>query len=179
MILLLIGLLAAGCDRQKATSEQAGPIAAAQAKGLDRSQKGKQAPLVTFRNPDGDETSLAEFRGKPLLVNLWASWCAPCVKELPTLQTLETAQASDGRLKVIAVSQDMAPRGSVEAFLAERDLGRFAAFHDPDMALSTALGAQILPTTILYDASGKEVWRYVGDLDWTGAEATDLLAEVR
>ena len=55
--------------------------------------------------------------------------------------------------------------------------GRFAAFHDPDMALTSALGVQIMPTTILYDKAGKEVWRYTGDLDWMGAEAKALLAE--
>jgi hypothetical protein len=71
----------------------------------------------------------------------------------------------------------MAPQGSIEAFLAERDLGRFAAFHDADMLLTDALGVQIMPTTILYDAQGKEVWRYVGDLDWTGEEAKKLLTE--
>ena len=71
----------------------------------------------------------------------------------------------------------MAPQGSVDAFLAERDIGRFAAYHDPDMKLTSALGVQVMPTTILYDAEGKEVWRYVGDLDWTSAEAAKLLAE--
>ncbi len=111
-------------------------------------------------------------------MNLWASWCAPCLKELPTLQELEAAQAEDGKLGVIAVSQDMGPQGSVEAFLAERDIGRFAAFHDAEMKLTDALGIQVMPTTILYDAEGKEVWRYVGDLDWNGAEAKAMLAEV-
>ena len=57
-----------------------------------------------------------------------------------------------------------------------RDLG---AFHDPKMALSGALGAEVLPTTILFDAEGREVWRYVGDLDWTGREAAKLLAEAQ
>jgi hypothetical protein len=95
------------------------------------------------------------------------------------LQALEAAQADEGKLAVIAVSQDMAPQGSVDAFLGERDIGRFAAFHDPEMGLSSALGAQILPTTVLFDANGREVWRYVGDLDWTGAEAKALLAEAR
>ncbi len=71
----------------------------------------------------------------------------------------------------------MAPQGSVEAFLAERDIGRFAAFHDSEMKLTDALKVQIMPTTILYDAQGKEVWRYVGDLDWTSDEAKKLLAE--
>jgi thiol-disulfide isomerase/thioredoxin len=181
--LLLVALLGScvlgGCDRQKAEQPQAPAASEAQsAKGLDRSHKGEAAPLVKFKNPDGDDFDLSKFKGGPVLVNLWASWCAPCIKELPTLQQLEQSHNDDGALGVIAVSQDMAPQGSVEAFLAERDLGRFAAFHDPEMKLTDALGVQIMPTTILYDAGGKEVWRYVGDLDWTSEEAKKLLAEV-
>ena len=71
----------------------------------------------------------------------------------------------------------MGERAAVDTFLAGKKLGRFAAYHDRDMALSLDLGVQVLPTTILFDAAGKEVWRYTGDLDWTGAEATALLAE--
>ena len=56
-------------------------------------------------------------------------------------------------------------------------ISRFAAFHDPEMALSSALGVQVMPTTILYDSAGKEVWRYIGDLDWSGPEAAKLLSE--
>ena len=176
--LLLVVIVAVGCDRQKADAPQA-PVAEApdSGKGLDRSHKGEAAPATIFKNPDGGDFSLAKAKGVPLLVNLWASWCAPCVKELPTLQKLEEAQALDGQLGVIAVSQDMAPQGSVDAFLASRKIGRFAAFHDKEMALSSALGVQILPTTVLYDGAGKEVWRFVGDQDWTSAEAKALLAE--
>ena len=175
--ILLIALLAAGCDRQKPDAPQAPAADAQSAKGLDRSHKGEAAPVVKFKNPDGGDFDLSKFKGGPVLVNLWASWCAPCIKELPTLQELEQSHNLDGALGVIAVSQDMAPQGSVEAFLAERDLGRFAAFHDADMKLTDALGIQIMPTTILYDAQGKEVWRFVGDLDWTSDEAKKLLAE--
>lgn len=175
LLLLAAAPMVAGCDRQKAAEPQA--PAADETKGVDRSHKGQAAPTVKFKNPDGGEFDLSKFKGTPVLVNLWASWCAPCIKELPTLQQLEQAQAEAGKLGVIAVSQDMAPQGSVEAFLGERDIGRFAAFHDDQMGLSSALGVQILPTTILYDAQGKEVWRYVGDLDWTGEEAKKLLAE--
>ena len=179
IVLLLIGLVAAACDRQKAEAPQAPAIEdATSGKGVDRSHKGEAAPAAMFKNPDGGDFNLTKFTGGPVLVNLWASWCAPCVKELPTLQKLEEAQALDGKLGVIAVSQDMAPQGSVDAFLADKKIGRFAAFHDPEMALSSAIGVQIMPTTILYGADGKEVWRYVGDLDWTGPEATRLLAEV-
>ena len=178
---LLVALalpVAAGCDRQKAPEPQAPAGELEATKGVDRSHKGEEAPGVKFRNPDGGDFRLAAFKGRPVLVNLWASWCAPCIKELPTLQQLEEAQAEEGRLGVIAVSQDMAPQGSVDAFLGERDIGRFAAYHDEKMELTSALNVQVLPTTILYDAEGKEVWRYVGDLDWTGAEAARLLAEL-
>ena len=82
------------------------------------------------------------------------------------------------RLGIVAVSQDMGPQGSVEAFLKRLKVDDLGAFHDPKMALSGALDAQVLPTTILYDAQGREVWRYVGDLDWTGPEAARLLADI-
>jgi thiol-disulfide isomerase/thioredoxin len=114
----------------------------------------------------------------PVLVNLWASWCAPCVKELPTLDKLAAMHRDDGKLGVVAVSQDAGPQASVKAFLAKLKVKDLGAYHDPKSALSGALGPDtVLPTTILIDANGKEVWRYVGDLDWTGPEAAKLLSE--
>lgn len=178
LLLVATAPMIAGCDRQKAEAPQAPAADTRQGKGIDRSHKGEAAPTVKFKNPDGGDFDLTRFKGRPVLVNLWASWCAPCIKELPTLQKLEQAQAAGGRLGVIAVSQDMAPQGSVEAFLGERGIGRFAAFHDDQMQLTDALKIQIMPTTILYDAEGREVWRYVGDLDWTGEEAKKLLSEL-
>ncbi len=179
MIILLAGLLAlAGCDRQKAAEQQGTPAAAAPTgpqAGLDRSQAGKAAPSVTFRNPDGEETSLAEFRGKPVLVNLWATWCAPCVKELPTLDALADRP---GAPQVMALSQDMGDQAKVKAFLGDKEIA-LEPFQDADMAMSSALGASILPTTVLYGSDGKEIWRYTGDLDWTGPEAAALLKEAR
>ncbi|MGI8610662.1 MAG: TlpA family protein disulfide reductase [Sphingomicrobium sp.] len=180
LILLFLALLAtAACDRQKAETPQgeAAGVPGVPAEGVDRSKKGKPAPETVFHDPDGGDISLADFAGVPVLVNLWASWCAPCIKELPTLEKLEQSHVADGRLGVIAVSQDRAPKSSVDAFLADKGIARFAAFHDPEMALSGALGVEILPTSILYDSEGREVWRFVGDLDWTGAEAAKLLAE--
>ena len=182
MLLFLALLALGGCDRQKPDAQQgevAGTPVAGLKRGIDRSHAGAAVPDSVFHDPDGEDISMAEFRGGPVLVNLWASWCAPCIKELPTLGKLEESHAIDGQLGVIAVSQDMAPKASVDAFLADKKIGRFAAFHDPEMGLSSALGVQTMPTSVLYDAQGREVWRYVGDLDWTGAEATKLLAEVR
>ena len=179
LALLVPLVLLAGCQKQQsAASNEVAAAPDEPQKGFDRSHEGQPAPDATFLDPDGGEISLAEFKGTPILVNLWATWCAPCVKELPTLNALARRQDKDGALGVIAVSQDMAPQGSVEAFLAKLKVDDIGAYHDPKMALSGALNAQVMPTTILYDAQGREVWRYVGDLDWTGPEAAKLLADI-
>ena len=184
LALICVILALAACQKppqQQAEAPQANEAAPAEAgpvKGVDRSHKGEAAPAATFDNPDGGAISLAKFKGVPVLVNLWASWCAPCVKELPTLDKLAASHRDDGQLGVIAVSQDSGPQPSVVAFLAKLKIKDLGAYHDPKMALSGALGPDtVLPTSILYDANGKEVWRYVGDLDWTSAEAAKLLAE--
>lgn len=109
-------------------------------------------------------------------MNLWATWCAPCVKELPTLDKL----AQSGALPIVAISEDTAPHASVVAFLNAHRIASLKPYQDPGMGLTGALGADtVLPTSILIDADGREVWRYVGDLDWTGAEGSRLVAEAR
>ena len=175
-------LAAAGCSQEQPRQQTnadvpASPAQAEPVKGVDRTHKGKAAPAVVFNDPDGGEISLAEFKGVPVLVNLWASWCAPCVKELPTLDRLSQSHAVDGSIGIIAVSQDSGPRESVVAFLKTHKINDLGAYHDPRMGLSGGLGAEVLPTSVLFDAEGREVWRYVGDLDWTGSEAARLLAE--
>ena len=143
--------------------------------GLNRDNAGKPMPTVEFKDPDGEPAALADFMGKPLLLNLWATWCAPCVKELPTLDVLNRNQDS---LQVLALSQDMGDQAKVAAFLEERRLG-LPSFQDDGMNMSSALGVTVLPTTVLYGSDGKEIWRYTGDLDWTGAEAGRLLGEAK
>ena len=184
LALLCVILSLAACQKPQQTNESApsneiiattppGPV-----KGVDRSNKGQAAPAAVFNNPDGGKISLAKFKGVPVLVNLWASWCAPCIKELPTLDKLAASHRDDGQLGVIAVSQESGPQPSVKAFLAKLKIQDLGAYQDDKMALSGALGPDtVLPTSILYDADSKEVWRYVGDLDWTSAEAAKLLAE--
>jgi thiol-disulfide isomerase/thioredoxin len=180
LLIPLAFLALAACQKPEQPTNEAAPTAeAGPHKGIDRSHKGEPAPDVSFRNPDGGDISLAHFKGTPVLVNLWATWCAPCVKELPTLDKLAQSHDVDGQLGVIAVNQEDKPHVSVVAFLKStakvNDLG---AYQDPKMGLLGKLGPDaVLPTTFLYDANGKEVWRYVGDLDWTSPEAARLLAE--
>jgi thiol-disulfide isomerase/thioredoxin len=177
LVLLSCALLAlAACHKaSQPAANQSAATPEVPTKGVDRTHKGSAAPQASFNTPDAKPTSLKAFTGKPTLVNLWASWCAPCVKELPTLDKL--ARAEGGRLNIVAISQDDAPHTSVEAFLKTHKVETLASYQDPKMALSGALNAEVLPTSVLYDAKGKEVWRYVGDQDWTSSEAAKLLRE--
>ena len=176
-LVLACALIAGGCDRQSSAPRQpeADASAKAPASKLDRSQAGKPLPDVTVRDADGEELSLASLRGQPVLVNLWATWCAPCVKELPTLNAI--ANRADMGVDVVTISQDMGESKAVQQFLDQRGLAQLPAWIDSPGALPTHYSAQTLPMTVLYDAQGKEVWRYFGDRDWTSEESLSLIAE--
>ena len=181
-ILLVTALAAGGCDRQSAPAQQANQAApaadasAAEDKGiLDRSHKGAAAPDFAFTDAAGKKLNVASFAGKPVLVNLWATWCAPCVKEMPTLDALAVAKGD--ALHVLTISQDFKGGEVVTPFFAKAGYKKLQPYLDMDAAWSLGLGAN-LPTTILFDSAGKEVWRVAGDMDWIGAKAAPLLAEV-
>lgn len=147
---------------------------------VDRGQAGLPAPDASFRDAEGEPVTLADFAGRPVLLNLWATWCAPCVAEMPTLDALAARKA--GSLSVITVSQDSdgdneTAAAKVDAFFTRMNFAQLGAYLDPDSAIMTQLGVNVLPTTILYDAAGKEVWRVTGELDWTGSRARGLIAE--
>jgi thiol-disulfide isomerase/thioredoxin len=188
VIVPLLGLFfasaLAGCDRQKASDPQgdrqasanaAQPPAAYPTGRLDRSHAGTLAPAIAFQDPFGRPARLADFRGRPVLVNLWATWCGPCVVEMPSLDALARRQGEN--LKVLALSQDLDGRRKVTDFFAARNFARLEPYLDPDLRFMTELGVDTLPTTILYDAEGVEVWRMTGMADWDSERATRLLTE--
>jgi thiol-disulfide isomerase/thioredoxin len=182
MRFLLLGLAVlalAACSKPEEAANRTQPAAqAGPVKGVDRSHKGQKAPAGTFKDSDGAALDLAQFAGRPMLLNLWATWCAPCVKELPTLDQLAHAHSKTGDLRVVAVSQDSGPQSSVAAFLKFHKITQLEPYQDSGMSFSGALGPDtVLPTSILIDSNGREVWRYVGDLDWTSPEAARLLSE--
>jgi len=179
--LMLMALAATGgCHKQEAPAPQATEGAAAPAAApaaplaVSTEHKGRTAPTDTFHDlADKSEKKIADFKGKPVLVNLWATWCVPCVKELPALDKLA---ASNPNLQVVAISEDMEGEKVVLPFLKGKNVG-LHPYHDGDNALMLALKEGGLPVSILYDKDGKEVWRLNGDLDWTGAKAKELLAQ--
>lgn len=179
--LLMVAVGVTGCHKQATPAPQPAPEAVAQptpqppALQVSTDAKGKSAPDVEIGDiMSGQKIKLASFKGKPTLVNLWATWCAPCVRELPTLDKL--AKAQSGKLQVVAISEDMQGAKVVQPFLASRGV-ELHPYHDTDNGLMMAYKIASLPATILYDADGKEVWRIEGDMDWTGAKAKQLLAQ--
>ena len=144
--------------------------------GLDRSHAGSAAPKLLFQDPAGEPASIADFKGKPVLLNLWATWCAPCVAEMPTLDALA---ARDKEIEVLTVSQDFDGQEKVDAFFAGRNFRMLEPYIDPELSLMTQLKISTLPTTILYDAEGREVWRMTGMEDWQGPRAAALIAEAK
>ena len=142
---------------------------------IDPSNAGALMPVINLGDPSGRSLNTGALQGGPVLINLWATWCAPCVKEMPLLDDL--AAGYDGRLRVLTVSQDMGEPAKIAAFFERGGYAMLEPWHDPDNAFGFALGDTVLPTTILYDASGREVWRVLGDFDWSSEEARAAIDE--
>lgn len=174
---LAVALMAGGCDRQSGGGAQPSTAGSdKQVSGeLDRSHKGEPLPDLLLTDPDGIELRLSDLAGTPVLINLWATWCAPCVTELPTLNRI--ANRKDSTVQVVTVSQDSGDPVRVRAFLDERGLAQLPAWLDPENNLTFHYKSGTLPTTVLYDADGKELWRYVGGREWDRADALKLIAE--
>jgi thiol-disulfide isomerase/thioredoxin len=132
---------------------------------------------VTFVDGNGETLSLADFKGKVILLNLWATWCGPCLNEMPTLDRLKAEMASDD-FDVIAVSVDKAGVEKSRVFLERTGAEHLALYVDEAMALNFAWNAYSLPTTILIGRDGAEIGRMVGDKDWDSSEVKRLIRAV-
>lgn len=180
-LLCLSGAVLAGCGKPAPKAPEAKqPAIETQASGpagkLDRTHAGAAMPAAQFKDPDGEAVTLDGSRGgRPLLLNLWATWCAPCVVEMPALDAL--AEREQGRIEVLAVSQDLEGKAKVDAFFAKHGFKALEPYVDSENALSSELKVMSLPTTIFYGADGKERWRIVGIEAWGSAKAAKLLAE--
>lgn len=126
-------------------------------------------------NGPGGEVTLADFEGKVLLVNFWATWCAPCREEMPSIAALgEAFQAEDFAVVTIATGRNPAP--AIASFLAEVGLEEMPVYTDPKQQLARDMGVMGLPVTILMDREGREVARLVGGADWSSESAHALIA---
>lgn len=146
---------------------------AAAANGLQRlAEHPEPRPLpegLSFTDAAGQTFGFEAFRGKALVVNFWATWCPPCVTEMPALDRLHAMVAPDG-IEVLALSNDRGGRAQVEPFYRRTNLRHMAIWLDPRGATGRALQVRVLPTTILIDRGGLEVARLTGDAEWDHPE---------
>ncbi|WP_298464801.1 TlpA disulfide reductase family protein [uncultured Erythrobacter sp.] len=176
-------LLLAGCDtapeetsqRDSATSAADAPAPPPLPGRIVRAQAGTEMPELSFEDAAGNTLALADLKGKPVLLNLWATWCAPCVVEMPLLDDLATELGDE--VKVLTISQDIRGAEVVTPFFAERNFQNLEPWLDPeaDLAVQFTQGG-LMPTTILFDAEGKELFRVAGDYEWN---SEDAIAEIR
>nr|WP_246526986.1 TlpA disulfide reductase family protein [Plastoroseomonas hellenica] len=132
-------------------------------------------PEFGFTDAEGASKSPADFPGKALLVNFWATWCPPCVAEMPALDRLQAMLASEG-IQVLALSSDRGGRAQVEPFYQRNSLRNLGVWLDPRGAAGRAFGVRGLPTTVLIDRSGSEVARAEGAAEW---DAPAMVAAIR
>jgi thiol-disulfide isomerase/thioredoxin len=131
-------------------------------------------PEIKFTDGAGTPKTLADWQGKVVLLNLWATWCAPCRKEMPALERLQKELGS-AQFEVVALSID---RGGVEAakkFLDQINVQALGVYVDQTARSSSALKAIGMPTTLLLDRSGRELGRLVGPAEWDSEEAKKLI----
>jgi thiol-disulfide isomerase/thioredoxin len=134
----------------------------------------RPAPQAPFLAGNGAEVKLGDFQGRVLLVNFWATWCAPCIRELPSLDRLQLKLGGEGLL-VLAISQD---RGGAEVagpFLKKLDIHRLGLFLDSRMRLGRALGVRALPWSFLVDREGRIVGELPGYAEWDSDEGIALI----
>ena len=134
-------------------------------------------PEVTFLDGAGNERTLADWRGKVVLLNLWATWCLPCRKEMPALDRLQREMGSD-QFQVVAVSVDRTGLAGAKKFLAETQAETLALYADPTARMATTLRATGLPATFLLDRDGREIGRLLGPAEWDGEDAKRLIGAV-
>lgn len=162
-----------GVRSSAVAAEIAAPAAGVFAE-LDTSSAGTPAPATVFTDEAGTERTLADFRGRFVLVNFWATWCAPCVREMPSLERLQAKLGGDD-FTVIALSEDRSGWAKIAPFRDRLELAGLPLYHDVGSAMMFAAKAASLPTTILFDRDGREIGRHAIPAEWDSDEAVALL----
>ena len=131
------------------------------------------APTISLTDSDGHSLELSDLRGKLVIVNLWATWCEPCLREMPSLERLQSRLGE--RIAVLAVSEDRGGNKSVEPFIAKLGLKSVKIYIDPKSEVGHAFGARGLPTSFLIDREGKVLGRVEGAAEWDSPKILGVL----
>jgi thiol-disulfide isomerase/thioredoxin len=132
---------------------------------------------VVFLSADGEELTLADNQGKTILVNFWATWCAPCRKEMPQLAALQTQLGGD-TFEAVTIATGRNPVPAMKAFFAEIGVDNLPLNTDARQALARSMGVLGLPVTVIIGPDGLEIGRLQGDADWASESAVALLTAI-
>jgi thiol-disulfide isomerase/thioredoxin len=134
--------------------------------------------LVRYFDEAGQETDLSTYRGKTVVLNFWATWCAPCRKEMPSLSELQN-ELGDEAFEVVTIATMRNSPKSIQSFFEKIGVSNLSLHNDPKGALSRSMGVLGLPTTLIVSKSGEEIGRLLGDADWASPEAIALMSAIK
>jgi thiol-disulfide isomerase/thioredoxin len=140
---------------------------------IQRGEKPRPLPELRFIDADSKPRSLAEFRGRVVLLNIWATWCVPCREEMPALDRLQSMLGGPG-FEVVALSIDRDGLPKVRRFYDELGLKALRIYVASDSDVTAKLGAVGIPLTLLVDRDGNELWRKLGPAEWDQPASVDL-----
>jgi thiol-disulfide isomerase/thioredoxin len=168
----------AACAQAAGVVQRLAPLAHGEVAAFAVADSSRRLPDLAFRDAGGVERHLADWRGRTVLLNLWATWCVPCRKEMPALEALESKLGGPG-FEVVAVNIDTRDPDKPRAWLKEVGINRLAYYADPSARifqdLKTVGRASGMPTTLLVDPAGCELGTVAGPAEWASDDAVALI----
>jgi thiol-disulfide isomerase/thioredoxin len=169
----------ASCAAAAKTAATMAPLARGEVAAFEVAKRPRPAPELAFTGPDGQPTTLAALKGKTVLVNLWATWCAPCLKEMPSLDALQKEMGGPD-FAVVAINIDTRNLDKPKGWLAENKVTNLAYYSDPQASTFQVLRAtrkvEGMPVSLIVDRAGCELGIIQGPADWASADAKALLS---
>ena len=170
---------AAACASAVETAGRIAPLAHGEVAALTVAHRPFRVPGLAFKDAEGHERTLADWRGRTVLLNLWATWCVPCRKEMPALDALQT-DLGGPNFEVVAINIDTREPAKPLAFLKDVGVSHLAYYSDPSakvfQELKLAGKAFGMPTTLLIDRSGCEIGEMAGPAEWASADGVKLVS---
>jgi thiol-disulfide isomerase/thioredoxin len=174
LVLVALAAVAGVWTVRQGTENQANPPIQGAVRDFTVSRERPPSPAAKLTTADGKETTLAAYKGRVVVANFWATWCAPCIKVMPSLDRLRAKLGDDG-IAVVAVSQDLKGWPVIAPFLDGHDLKALPVLADPEGAAARGLGVTVLPTTVIIGRDGRVEGTLVGAVEWDSEEAVRLV----
>ena len=170
----IMAIIGADSSTYALAAAESGPPRTGWMEKFEPAEKPARAPDTVFTAEDGAKLTLKDFRGRIVLLNFWATWCGPCVREMPSLERLHK-KLGTANFTVIALSEDRKGWEKITPFRKQIGLTTLPLFHDVSSKMMFAARARGLPTTLLIGRDGRELGRLTGPAEWDSDEAVALM----